>query len=381
MLKISILGSTGSIGTQALDVIDKLNLEIKVNSLAVYRNIQLLENQIRHYRPHYVAVFDLNAAKDLKVKTRDLDVEILQGDYGVEYLAASEENNIVLNAVTGVAGLKPSIATLKAGKKLALANKETMVTGGELINKIKQSYKAEIIPVDSEHSAIFQCLRASDSNHLKRIILTASGGPFWGLKTKDLVNVTPAQALINPNWKMGNRVTIDSSTLFNKGMEVIEAKWLFNVSTDMIDVIIQRESIIHSAVEFEDNAIIAQLGIPDMRIPIQYAFTYPKRMISPVNSLDLAEISKLTFYRPDTETFRCLDLCKEALKKGGLYTAAINGADEEAVKLFISGKIRYTEISEIIEKLIVTQDYKGEVTYDNIMEADKEARSFVFSMM
>lgn len=373
---IALLGSTGSIGEQTLDVCSRLG--VRVAALAAGGNVKKLEEQIRRFGPDVAALADEDAARDLKTRVADTPTKVLSGTRGVAQ-AAQTQADIVLNAVVGLAGLAPTLAAIDAGQTLALANKESLVTGGELVMRAAAEKGIRIIPVDSEHSAIFQCLRGcSDTKkEIKKIILTASGGPFFGWDAAKLRDVTPQQALKHPNWSMGRRITTDCATMMNKGMELIEAVHLFGVTPEQVDVTVHRESVIHSAVEFSDGAVIAQLGVPDMRIPIQYALTFPKRVPSPAAELDLVGIGTLHFARPDEDTFRCLRVCREAIKKGPLVPAAANGADEEAVRLFLEGRIRFTDIGVLVEEAAQRQSPGGEQTIDNIMEADAQARRFV----
>lgn len=353
MKKLALLGSTGSIGTQALDVVRCIQKEgdgaVEVTALAAHSNIRLLEAQIREFKPQAVAVFDLQAAEQLRAAVRDCDVRVYSGMEGLCALAALEEADIVLNSVVGMVGLEPTLAALRAKKQLALANKETLVAGGALVMQAAKENGVEILPVDSEHSAIFQCLQGMHTkSDLSRVILTASGGPFFGRDRDALRDVRPADALKHPNWDMGAKVTIDSSTLMNKGLEFIEAKWLFDMDPADIDVVVHRESVVHSLIEYRDNSVIAQLGVPDMRIPIQYALTYPRRYPSPVRRLSLADWQKLTFFAPDEETFTCFGACKRAIGRGGTVPAAVNGANEAAVALFLQEKIGWLDIGEAV---------------------------------
>lgn len=386
MKNLSLIGSTGSIGTQTADVVRMVerigNEEDRLNivGLAVHSDIKHLEEQIREFSPLKVAVFDEKAASELKKNINDLNVEVLSGEDGVCEIASMNEADITLNSCTGMIGLLPTLAAIRAKKTLALANKESMVTGGEIVTREAEANGVKILPVDSEHSAIFQCLQGCyDKKQLKRLIITASGGPFFGKTLEELKNVTPAEALNHPNWDMGSRITIDSATMFNKGLEIMEAKWLFDVDIDHIDAIVHRESVVHSLIEYDDNSVIAQLGVPDMRIPIQYALTYPNRYVSPVKQLSLTDYAKLTFYPADEKTFKCLASCKEALRRGGLAPTAINGADEEAVKLFLNGKIGFTDIAELVTAAMNNQPDTDEVTVKSIFEADRKARDFVLS--
>ncbi|MBQ6569654.1 MAG: 1-deoxy-D-xylulose-5-phosphate reductoisomerase [Clostridia bacterium] len=374
---LSILGSTGSIGTQALDVARLLGLNIK--ALTANSNVGRLEEQMREFKPEFVAVTDENAAKDLKVRTADLGIEIDTGMDGLCRAAAWDSADMTLNSVVGMVGLTPTLAAIEAKKEIALANKETLVAGGSIVTAAAKKNGVNILPVDSEHSAIFQCLQAMhDKKTLKRLILTASGGPFFGKKIDQLRNVTREQALNHPTWSMGGKITIDSATMMNKGLEIIEAAWLFDMKPEDIDVVIHRESIVHSLIEFCDNSVLAQMGLPDMRIPIQYAITYPMRYPSPVGQLDLAKCVALSFYTPDYETFKCMSVCKEAIRKGGLFPAAANGANEKAVELFLAGKIGFTDIGDLVEAAANAQSRtQGELTLSQILDADKAAREFV----
>ncbi len=379
MKKLSLLGSTGSIGTQTLEVIRSLNrygdLPVSPVVLAAHSNIRLLEEQIREFSPQAAAVFDPAAAKDLRERIRDLSIPVLEGMEGLCEAAAWEEADITLNCVVGMVGLRPTLAAINAKKTVALANKETLVAGGRMVMEAARKNKAEILPVDSEHSAIFQCLQGCpEKKALKKLILTASGGPFYGKKREELRAVTPAQALKHPNWSMGAKITIDSATMMNKGLEVIEASWLFHVPPEQIQVVVHRESIVHSLIEYQDNSVIAQLGCPDMRIPIQYALTFPKRYPSPVKELDLWDHPALTFGKPDEKAFPCLELCVRAQTLGGLVPAAVNGANEKAVELFLAEKISFLEIPQLVEEALSQQDPSEAVTLEGILEADRRAR-------
>lgn len=374
--RVSIIGSTGSIGTQALDVVRMLGL--KVSALAAGKNIKLLEAQIREFKPAIAAVADEKAAAQLRANVCDLDVKIVAGTQGVCDAAGYENTDIVLNAVVGIAGLAPTLAALKAKKTLALANKESLVTAGEIVMKLAREKGVDILPVDSEHSAIFQCIQGcvNPKREIKKIILTASGGPFFGKTADELKNVTPRQALCHPNWSMGAKITIDSATLANKGMELIEACRLFALPPEKIEIVVQPQSVIHSAVEFADGAVIAQLGVPDMRIPIQYALTYPERYPSPAKSIDLFETGILTFAKPDLRTFKCLDIMMRAAKKGGLCTAAASGADEQAVSLFLEGKIGFNDIGDLIESAAF-MPLPEQMTVEAVYATDSAARQRV----
>ena len=375
--KLCVLGSTGSIGVQTLDVARRLGISVSV--LAAHSNIQVLENQIREFRPELVAVFDLDAAKKLRQSVVDLPVKVVQGMDGLCEAAAFPQSDLVCNSVVGMVGLLPTLAAIEAKKDLALANKETLVAGGALVMEAVKKAGVSIFPVDSEHSAVFQCLQGSPGkNALKRIILTASGGPFFGKKKEELKAVTPEQALKHPNWNMGAKITIDSATMMNKGLEIMEASWLFGVPVSQIDVVVHRESVIHSMIEYQDHSVIAQLGLPDMRIPIQYAITYPERVTSPVSQLSLTEYGKLSFYEPDEENFQCLRACRKAMKRGGLAPAAANGANEEAVRLFLERKISFLQIGELVDAAVENQpEIPGPGTVEEILQADGAARRFV----
>ncbi len=374
--KLSILGSTGSIGTQALDVVDKRNYE--VIALTADSNYKLLEQQIRKYKPKYAALSNEDAAKTLRTLVADTDTKVFSGKEGIIECACSSESDTVLNSIVGIAGLAPTMAALEEKKDIALANKETLVAGGKIVTEKAKEKGCAILPVDSEHSAIFQCLQGMNKKaELKSIILTASGGPFFGKTRAELEKVTVAQALKHPNWEMGAKITVDSASMMNKGLELIEAVWLFDVSPDMIDIVVHRESIIHSLIEYNDNSVIAQLGVPDMRIPIQYALTYPERFESPVKKLNLWDYQNLTFYKPDYETFECLNLCRTAIKKGGLYPCVANGANEMANELFRKGKIGFLQIAEKVSLALEKCNKKDNYTLDDVFAFDEMARSIV----
>ncbi len=374
--KLSILGSTGSIGTQSLDVAEKRNYE--VIALTAGSNAKLLEEQIRKYKPKLAALADEKAAESLKIAVKDTDTKVLSGIKGVCECAAAEQADTVINAIVGIAGLVPTLTAIDCKKTIALANKETLVAGGQLVmNKAKEK-GVKILPVDSEHSAIFQCLEGMNKkDELKSIILTASGGPFFGKTRQELKDVTAQQALKHPNWEMGAKITVDSATMMNKGLELIEAVWLFDVEPDMVDIVVHRESVIHSLIEYKDNSVIAQLGVPDMRIPIQYALTYPERYESPVKKLNLWEYANLTFYKPDYDTFRCINVCRNAIKKGGLYPCVANGANEIANYLFRQGKIGFLDVADLVESATENAPKCDSYTLQDVLEADKQARSFV----
>ena len=369
MKTINLLGSTGSIGVQTLDVARAHGY--KIEALAAFSDVDGIEKQIREFNPRYAALVDEKAAKELKTKVADTDVTVLSGMDGVCFCGAEAEGEITLNSVVGMAGLKPTLDAVNAGKTIALANKETLVAGGHLVTEAAKKKNVSILPVDSEHSAIFQCLLGAPSNKaLKRIILTASGGPFFGKTKEELQNVTLADALKHPSWSMGQKITIDSATMFNKGLELIEAVWLFDVSPDMIDIVVHRESIVHSLIEYDDNSVIAQLGHPDMRLPIQFAITYPERYESPEKQLDLWEVGNLSFYKPDYENFPCMNICRDAITKGGLYPAAVNCANEEANLLFRQGKISFNAIPELISLASEYTLKKQDFTLQDVLDTD-----------
>ena len=374
--KLTILGSTGSIGTQALDVVTKRGYEVV--ALTASTNVSEIEKQIRQYKPKFAAMADEKAAAELKIAVADTDTVVLSGMEGVCECAALNEADTVLNSVVGIAGLRPTLCAIEQGKNIALANKETLVAGGELVMGKAQEKGVAILPVDSEHSAIFQCLQGMNKKEeLKSIILTASGGPFFGRTKDELKDVTVAQALKHPNWNMGAKITVDSATMMNKGLELIEAVWLFDIAPDKVDIVVHRESIIHSLIEYNDNSVIAQLGVPDMRIPIQYALTYPERYESPVAKLNLWEHPNLTFYKPDYDTFRCINLCREAITKGGLYPCIANGANEMANELFREGKIGFLQIADLVYLAMEKAENTVGGSLEAILEADRAARELV----
>lgn len=375
---ISILGSTGSIGRQALDVASRLG--VRPVALAACRSISAMEEQVRRFSPTLAVMTDEEAAKELRVRVKDIPTRVAAGMEGLCEAAQLPEAELVLNSVVGMIGLRPTLAAIHAGKRLALANKETLVTGGRLVIEAAKKAGVQILPVDSEHSAIFQCLQGCPSQKaLKRILLTASGGPFFGRAREELKDVTVEQALRHPNWSMGAKITVDSATMMNKGLELIEAVWLFGVEPSQVEIVVHRESVVHSLVEFCDNAVLAQLGAPDMRIPIQYAVTYPERAESPAEHLSLADCGALTFTRPDYETFDALRACIGAIKKGGLAPAAANGANEQAVSLFLNGKLPFLRIGELVEEAAGRQPAGEACTLEDVLAADRAAREFVLS--
>lgn len=370
---IILLGSTGSIGTQTLEVARKHKF-IKISALTAMSNVELIEKQTREFKPKLVCMADEKAAADLKVRIADTDVRVVGGEEGMLEAASFKEADTVVTAVVGISGLKPTIEAVKNGRNIALANKETLVAGGHIVIPLAKKYNSQIIPVDSEHSAIFQSLMGNEHKSVKKIILTASGGPFFGKKAGELEDVTPQQALNHPNWNMGAKVTIDSSTLVNKGLEVIEAKWLFGVDVNKIEALIHRQSIIHSMVQYNDNAVIAQLGVPDMRLPIQFALTYPERADMDNNELDFTGCGELTFEKPDTDTFKALALAYRAAEEGGIMPCVFNSSDEAAVEMFLKGKIKFLEISEKIERAMNIIKNIENPSLSDIMEIDAQAR-------
>ena len=375
-MKLSILGSTGSIGTQALEVVRDLEgiFDIDVIAVSGNSNIDLLESQIREFNPKYAAVSDEQAAKRLEIAVADTGCKVLSGRDGLCYIAAQTDADMVLSSIVGFAGLVPTMNAIAAGKDIALANKETLVTAGSLfMNAIKKS-GVRLLPVDSEHCAIFQSLKSGKHSEIRKILLTASGGPFFGKEQKELKNVRKEQALKHPNWSMGAKITIDSATLMNKGLEVLEAHWLFNVDIDNIKVVVQRESIIHSMVEFNDKSVIAQMSVPSMKHPIQYAFTYPNRLSSPDKEVDFAKLAKLEFAEPDEKTFRCLALAKAAGHEGDIMPTVMNAANEAAVSKFLKDEIGFLDIADIVERAMSDFDNIKNPSLDDIIAADAEVR-------
>ena len=371
MKTISVLGSTGSIGTQTLDVV-RHHPDIRVAALTAGRNVRLLEEQIREFRPQTAVLSDETAAGDLKSRVRDLDVRILSGMDGLIEAASGPDVDMTVTAIVGMIGIRPTIAAIRAGKDIALANKETLVTAGHLIMPLAKEYGVKILPVDSEHSAIFQSLNGERYDRIEKILLTCSGGPFRGMSAQELEKVTVEDALRHPNWNMGPKITVDSATLVNKGLEVMEAGWLFGVDADRIEVVVQPQSVIHSAVQFVDGAVIAQLGTPDMRLPIQYALFWPDRRGMDTQRLDLFALKELTFLRPDTEVFRGLPLALRAMKAGGTMPTVFNAANEKAVAKFLAHEIRFTDICRIIESCMDAHTVQPEPSLDAILETEKE---------
>ena len=371
MKKIAILGSTGSIGTQTLEVVRE-NKDIEVLGLAAGKNIELLEQQIREFHPVCVAVWNEGKAEELKVKIADTATRVVTGMEGLIEIATLEKAEILVTAIVGMIGLRPTIAAIQAGKDIALANKETMVTAGHLIMPMAKEYNVRILPVDSEHSAIFQSLQGNKGNPIHKILLTASGGPFRGKKEEDLLNIRVEDALKHPNWSMGQKITIDSSTMVNKGLEVIEAKWLFDVNVDQIQVVVQPQSVIHSMVEYEDGAVMAQLGTPDMKLPIQYALYYPERRYLPGDRLDFWEMGKLDFEKPDMDTFYGLKLAYKAGREGGSLPTVLNAANELAVNKFLKREVKYLEIMEIIEDCMNAHKNIANPSLEQILQTEAE---------
>ncbi len=376
MKKIAILGSTGSIGTQTLEVVRE-NGDIEVTAAAAGNNIALLEEQIREFHIPLAAVWSEEKAAELKSRVKDLDVRIVSGMDGLLEVAAAQESEILVTAIVGMIGIRPTIEAIKAGKDIALANKETLVTAGHLIMPLAKEYGVSILPVDSEHSAIFQSLQGGQREALHKILLTASGGPFRGKKQEELTKIQVEDALKHPNWEMGRKITIDSSTMINKGLEVIEAKWLFDVSVDQVQVVVQPQSIIHSMVEYEDGAVIAQLGTPDMKLPIQYALYYPERRYLPGDRLDFEMLTQITFEKPDMDTFYGLKLAYEAGRTGGSLPTVLNAANEKAVALFLDRKIGYLQIPELIEECMRRHRVIEKPTVEQILETEAEVYAYI----
>ena len=376
MMKIAILGSTGSIGTQTLDIVREQG-DIQVTAIAAGSNIKKLEEQMREFHPLLVCVFQEDAAKELRDRTKDLNIRVVSGMDGLLEVAVQPESEILVTAIVGMLGIRPTIAAIEAGKKIALANKETLVTAGHIIMPLAKKCGVPILPVDSEHSAIFQSLQGENGNRIAKILLTASGGPFRGKKREELTGIQVEDALKHPNWEMGQKITIDSSTMVNKGLEVIEAKWLFDVSVDQIQVVVQPQSIIHSMVEYEDGAVIAQLGTPDMKLPIQYALYYPERRYLPGDRLDFSTLSQITFEKPDMETFYGLKLAYEAGRKGGSLPTVFNAANERAVAMFLGRQIAYLEIPEIISACMENHKNIADPTVEEILKTERETYEFI----
>ena len=378
MKKISILGSTGSIGTQTLDVVRANRDKFEVVAISANSSINLLLEQIKEFKPKYVAVYNEASAKVLKeMIPSDINIEVLSGMEGLVAISSLDEIDVLLTAIVGMIGLVPTLEAIKKGKTIALANKETLVTAGQLVMEEAKKNNVKILPVDSEHSAIFQCLNGENNKEIESLILTASGGPFRGKTKSELLNVTKNEALKHPNWSMGRKISIDSSTLMNKGLEVIEAKWLFDVNTDKIDVVVHPQSIIHSMVQFVDSSIIAQMGCPDMKLPIQYALTYPDRILNDFERLDFSKLTSLTFEKPDLETFPCLKLAYDSLNMGGTYSAVLNAANEVLVNEFLEDKIGFYDIPYYIEKTLDAHKSISKPSLEEILHIDKCSRDFV----
>lgn len=375
---ISILGSTGSIGTQCIDIVRRYGFRVK--ALTANKNTSLLASQAKELCPDVVCICDAKREAELRELLRGTNIKVLSGEDGLLEIASLDGVDMVVNSLVGMVGLKPTLAAIEKGTDLALANKETLVTGGKLVIEGARKKGVKILPVDSEHSAIFQCLQGAHGNKLKKIILTASGGPFFGKTAAELENATIADALNHPNWSMGNKITVDSATLMNKGLEFIEAMWLFDLRPDQIEIVVQRESIIHSAVEFEDNSVIAQLGVPDMKIPIQYALTYPERKPCDVKPLSLTDLGAIHFAKPDFKTFECLTSCIDAVTRGGILPAVANGANEAAVSMFLDGRIGFLDIGRAVRGAVLAADNRPADSLQAILEADRQARDFAANL-
>lgn len=372
---ISILGSTGSIGTQCLDIARKHGFGVA--ALSANNNTELLISQAKEFKPKVVAVFDESKADLVSDSLKNTGIKVLSGMDGLCEIAVMDGVDILVNSLVGMVGLTPTLSAIEKGRDIALANKETLVTGGKLVTESAAKKGVKLFPIDSEHSAIFQCLQGNDKNKIKKIILTASGGPFYGKKKSELRDVTVEEALNHPNWSMGSKITIDSATLMNKGLEFIEAMWLFDLRPEQIEIVVHRESVIHSAVEYEDNSVIAQMGVPDMKIPIQYSLLYPLRIECPTKSLSLTDYGTLHFAKPDLETFDCLDACIKAISMGGIMPALVNGANEAAVELFLKRKIGFLQIGKLVKSTLSEFENKSVGSLNDVLEADKVAREFV----
>lgn len=378
MKKLVILGSTGSIGTQTIDILD--SIEAEVCAISVNTNIERAEQQARALKPKLVAVYQEDAANILRERLADTDVKVVSGMDGLIEAATLPEADIVVTAVVGMVGLLPTLAAIDAGKDIALANKETLVCAGQIVMKRAKEKGIAILPVDSEHSAIFQCIQGAAGNPIERILLTASGGPFFGKTREQMHHVTKQQALNHPNWSMGAKITIDSASMMNKGLELIEAMWLYDVQPEQIEIVVHRESIVHSAVEFADGAVIAQMGSPDMRLPIQYALTYPKRIACKAPRLSLPQCGNLSFYAPDEQAFPTLKLARRAAALRGNAGAVLNGANEAAVDLFLHDKIAFYQIAELVEAAMNQVDYLSEITVEDVLQSDRAAREIVYAL-
>ena len=378
MKKIGILGSTGSIGTQTLEIV-RSNSDLQVAALAAGSNVSLMEKQIREFKPALAVMWSEDAAENLRSRVADLSIKVLSGMEGLLELAVLEEMEVLVTAIVGMIGIRPTIAAIEAGKTIALANKETLVTAGHIIMPLAAEKKVSILPVDSEHSAIFQSMNGENKKRVSKILLTASGGPFRGRKREELLNIRAEDALKHPNWSMGRKITVDSSTLVNKGLEVIEAKWLFGVEPEHIQVVVQPQSIIHSMVEYEDGAVMAQLGTPDMKLPIQYALFYPDRRPMEGKRIDFYELASITFERPDTETFKGLAMAYDAIRTGGSMPTVFNAANEKAVSLFLNNEIRFLEIYDLIQGAMENHQVTDNPSVDRILEAEAEAYEYIDS--
>lgn len=381
MKKIGILGSTGSIGTQTLEVVRAYSEDLKVTVLAAGSNVTLMEQQMREFKPEVVVMWSEEAAKDLRIKTSDLNIPVLCGMEGLLEVSVWENMDVLVTALVGMIGIRPTIAAIKAGKDIALANKETLVTAGHIIMPLAKEYGISILPVDSEHSAIFQSMQGEKHSQVSKILLTASGGPFRGKKLNEIKNMQVEDALKHPNWSMGRKITIDSATLVNKGLEVIEAKWLFDVELDQIQVVVHPQSIIHSMVEYVDGGIMAQLGAPDMKLPIQYALFYPDRRPLDGKRVNFYELGQMTFEAPDMDTFRGLKLAYEAARIGGSMPTVFNAANELAVSLFLDKQISFLQIPELIEECMQNHQVAASPTVEQILEAEKQAHSYIKQKM
>ena len=379
MKNIVILGSTGSIGTQTIDILD--SIDAKVCAISVNTNIERAEQQARLLQPSLVAVYDEKKASELKIRLADTGIRVVSGMEGLIEAATLPEADVIVTAVVGMVGLLPTLAAIDAGKDIALANKETLVCAGQIVMKRAREKGVAILPVDSEHSAIFQCLQGAAGNGISRILLTASGGPFFGMSREQMRHVTKEQSLNHPNWSMGAKITIDSASMMNKGLELIEAMWLYDVEPDDIDIVVHRESIVHSAVEFTDGSVIAQMGNPDMRLPIQYALTYPARVPCKVPPLDLPRRHNLTFFAPDEEAFPALGLARRAAAARGNLGAVMNGANEAAVDLFLHDQIPFYRIPELVREAMDAVDYLPEITVEDVLESDRAARDIVHALV
>lgn len=380
MKKIAVMGSTGSIGTQTLEIVSK-NDDLEVVALAAGSNIELLEKQARVYKPEIVGVWDEDKAKQLKIALSDLSIRVVFGMEGLLEIARLDSADIVVTAIVGMIGIRPTIEAINAGKDIALANKETLVTAGHIIMPLAKEKNVKILPVDSEHSAIFQCLQGEKNNKVSKLIITASGGPFFGKDKEYLENVTVLDALKHPNWAMGKKITIDSATMVNKGLEIIEARWLFDVMPEQIDVVIQRQSIIHSMVEFEDGSVKAQLGTPDMRLPIQYALLYPERRPVSEEKLDFTKLTEISIANPDRNVFKGLDFAYNAINIGGSMPTVLNAANEKAVSMFLNEDIKFLQIYDIIEKCMMKHTLIKNPSLDDILETEQWVYSYIDSLM